>query len=152
MTDTEAGEPAPFGSLNPEAIEVVRTLMALSMAMEEQQQVLLYGRKLRRSYARDKMVRTMITEFGEGRLLTIADYQRLLADQASKNTVRADAMLLAELGVAVLEHTDDQPPAVRLRPTTRAVVAYNTALHSLRDGINKALQRLPGKGQDQNLV
>jgi hypothetical protein len=86
----------------------------------------LLGRNLALSEPRILLMRYVLLEFAAGRTPTMAAAQDQLAVVASENTIRAEAVLLEDLGVIALERTGSgRTRQTIIWPTERMVRWYN---------------------------
>ena len=89
----------------------------------------LLGRGLHLSEARGLLLRLVLLEYAAGHPLTVTRAQKRLAEVASKNAVRAEARLLAELGVVVLERAGGgRGSQTTIWPTEQTVRWYDRQL------------------------
>ena len=89
-----------------------------------------YGVKLKRSYLRDEMIRTVLIEFGHGRYQNIKFYGRQCSHFASLSAVRIETEQMLNLGVFTVYESANQRE-IRLAPTQRLIDYYNKVIPAL---------------------
>ena len=124
------------GTLDP---GVLADLVALRNFLENRERALegLFGQSLPRSPLRDELIRTMVIEFGFGRLHTKAHYRRKCAHFGQPADVIAEMERLANNGLAVFLPGGGHHEAWHIAPSQKLVDWYSHQMPRLMTEVQK---------------
>lgn len=128
--------PARFGSLEAEAARDVRLLVEFMEAREARMRA-LFGRQLRPNPTRDDLIRRIVLNFSDQKILSVSEYIRLFASYASAPTIRAEITLLSEAGLVILRGGSARR-SPKVCPASRLIDFYNHQIPRLRAEFHKA--------------
>jgi hypothetical protein len=126
--------PAELGSLDEEVASDVAILRQF-MAARERLFSKLFGRILRRSAARDELLRLIILAFSKGHILRTNAYVRQCAHYATGPSIRREIDILADADLVLLEPDPNHRSAYLVVPTKKLIDFYNNEMPRLREEI-----------------
>jgi hypothetical protein len=130
---------APLDSLDPQVAADIIVLREFTMN-RERHMAQLFGRKVRRSPARDELLRLITLALSRREHLRVSTYLRICRDFASGPSIRAEIDTLVHAGLVILDRDPAHPRAFLVLPTTKLVTFYNEQLPRLRDEVAQLLQ------------
>lgn len=105
------------------------------MADREQLLNRLFGRKLRRSAARDELLRSIVLAFSKGQLLRVNTYVRQCAHYATGPSIRREIDTLVDADLVLLKPDPNHRTAHLVVPTEKLIDFYNRVMPRLREQI-----------------
>lgn len=134
----EGAATAEWGSLDP---EVARDVALLREFTNDRERIMrkLFGRTLRRSAARDEIIRLVVLAFAKGQILRLSSYVRLCAPYATGPSIRSEVELLVQLGLVLLLPDPAHKRANLLAPTKKLIDFYSREMPRLRDEVERLL-------------
>ena len=129
-----AALPAELGSLDEEVASDV-ALLRQFMANREQLLGKLFGRTLRRSAARDELLRLIILAFSKGQILRTNAYVRQCAHYATGPSIRREIEVLVEADLVLLKPDPNHRTAYLVVPTKKLIDFYNREMPRLREEV-----------------
>jgi hypothetical protein len=129
-----AAYPAELGSLDE---EVASDVALLRQFMTDRERLFgkLFGRTLRRSAARDEILRLIILAFSKGQLLRASAYVRQCAHYATGPSIRREIDVLVDADLVLLKPDPSHRTAHLIIPTKKLIDFYNREMPRLRDEI-----------------
>lgn len=117
---------------------IVREIAMLREFSEDRDALLqgLFGGTLKRSPVRDELTREIVVAFGQGRTLSVADYQRLLARYGSPTGIGNAINELAAIGM-VIKRPDGGPRRMLVIPTEPLLAFYRDVMPRLEDQVKR---------------
>lgn len=105
--------------------------------MENRERLLgkLFGRTLRRSAARDELLRLIILAFSKGQLLRPSAYVRQCAHYATGPSIRSEIDILVDADLVLLRPDPSHRTAYLVVPTKKLIDFYNREMPRLREEI-----------------
>ncbi len=96
----------------------------------------LFGDTLKPSRVRDELTRELVVAFGRGQLLSVADYQRLLAKHGSPTGIRNAIDELAAIGM-VIKRPEPRQRRVLVVPAEPLMAFYREVMPRLEDQVKR---------------
>lgn len=93
----------------------------------------LFDGPLRRSAARDELLRLILLRFADGHLMRTSYYVKTCANYATPPSIRAELDIISQAGLTVYRRDDHRSPFVV--PSEKLIDFYNFQMPRLRDEV-----------------